>query len=163
MVYLLVYGDSAQFVKMAKHFGLWTHPRSHFRFLQLLQFERNIYLIADVRFCPLLPSYLAVKPSSVVESVAAEMGRDCVETCAARNLICSQDDMPWLNSCKKLKEHFPCEKGCILETGGDIPSYVSGDMPTHGFCVTKMHNEVILCQGMHLGTSRLCACVPKED
>ena len=161
MVYLLLYGNSPQFVKIAKFFGLWTHPRAHYRFLQVVEFQQNIYLIADVRFCPLLPSFLAVQPSAVVRSIAADMGQDCVNTCAAKELICSQQDMPWLNSCKALKKHFPCEKGCILETGGDIPSYVSGDIGTHGFCVTKMHNDLILCNGLHLGTSRLCACVPR--
>lgn len=160
MVYLLLYGDSNTFVSFAKFFNIWTHPRSHYRYLQIVEFARNIYLIADVRFCPLLPAFLSVKPSDLVVNVAADMGQDCVQACLKRNLMCSQKDMPWLNTCDALKKSFPCEKGCILETGGDIPCYVSGELPTRGFCVTKMHNDVMLCEGFHAGTSRLCACIP---
>jgi alpha-1,3-mannosyl-glycoprotein beta-1,2-N-acetylglucosaminyltransferase len=160
MVFLLLYSDSASFARLASFFKIWGHPRSHFQYLQVLEYERDIYLIADVRFCPLLPDYLRVRPSPQVVVQVAQQGEDCNAACASKELLCSNGDMPWLNTCTALQQHFPCERGCILETGGDIPSYVSADLPTKGFCVTKMHNELILCTGMHLGTTRICACVP---
>jgi hypothetical protein len=161
-VYLMLYGDSVTFQGIAKHFQIWAHPRSHYKYLQMLEHGNDIFLIADVRFCPLLPEYLQVRPSPDFATVVAEQGEDCVMACARKNQVCSSPDLPWLNDCNVLKKHFPCEKGCILETGLDIPSYVSGALPTNGFCVTKMHNELIVCQGQHVGTSRLCACTDKE-
>ncbi len=161
-VYLLLYSDQETFKKLALFFKIWAHPRSHFQYLQVLEYQGDIYLIADVRFCPLAPDYLKVRPSPAVSVVVARQGEDCTDACDKKSMACSSGDMPWLNTCDALKKHFPCERGCILETGGDIPSYVSGDMATRGFCVTKMHNEAIMCHGLHLGTTRICACVPKS-
>lgn len=32
--------------------------------------------------------------------------------------------MWFINSCKELRQHFPCEQGCALELGPDVPNYV---------------------------------------
>jgi hypothetical protein len=125
VVYLLLYGDTARFQEFANYFKIWTHPRSHYHFLQLLEFDGSIFLIADVRFCDLLPDYHRILPSTSVTIVPGAQALTCDASCAARGMICSASDMPWLNSCTVLKKYFPCERGCILEAGADIPSYVS--------------------------------------
>ncbi len=163
LTYLLLYSDTARFVEYATYFHIWAHPRAHYHFLQLLEFEGDLYLIADKRFCPLLPEHMRILPSADVAVVAAAPATDCDDTCERAGQMCSPNDMPWLNNCNVLKQNFACEKGCLLEAGADIPAYVSVKvMPTYGFCVRKMHNEQILCKGLHQGTSRLCACVHKQ-
>jgi hypothetical protein len=34
-VYLLLYGDGSSYSSIAKFFKIWTHPRSHFQYLQV--------------------------------------------------------------------------------------------------------------------------------
>ncbi len=55
MTYLLLYSNTEKFVEYANFFAIWKHPRAHYRYLQLLEYENDIFLIADVRFCTLLP------------------------------------------------------------------------------------------------------------
>jgi hypothetical protein len=161
MTYLILYGDTASYDRIAKFFKIWAHPRSHFQYLQILEYSGDLYLVADVRMCPLLPDYLRVQPHPQLTAVVAQQAEDCGIACSNNGLVCSDKEMSWLNSCAELKKHFPCERGCLLEGGADIPSYVNDALPTRGFCVTKTRNELILCKGFHLGTKRLCACVPK--
>ena len=162
MVYLLLYGDAKTFNLYATYFRIWSHPRSHFEYLQMVEQDGDLFLIADVRFCPLLPDYLRIRPNPATTAVTASRGQTCRAACAAQpgGLVCSAADFPWLNDCAVLRQHFACEKGCIMEKGQDIPSYVSGTIPTKGFCVTKGHNEPSTCDGRHGSTSRLCPCVP---
>ncbi len=162
-IYLLLYGDSSSYSSIAKFFKIWTHPRSHFQFLQMIEYNGDLYLVADVRMCTLLPETLRSLPHPQLTPVVAQQAVDCVRACEENNLVCSNKEMAWLNSCTELKKHFPCERGCLLESGKDIPSYVNGALPTRGFCVTKTRNELISCEGHHAGTKRLCACIPPQD
>lgn len=128
----------------------------------MIEFNNDLYLIADVRMCVLLPETLRALPHPQLTPVAAEQGEDCWNACKRAKLVCSDKELVWLNSCTELKKQFPCERGCLLESGADIPSYVNDALPTRGFCVTKTRNEVILCGGQHIGTRRLCACIPPD-
>lgn len=160
LIYLLTYQDTKTFTEYATFFKIWKQPRSHYQYLQMVELQGDLFLIADVRFCLLLPEYRRLLPSKEVNAIAAKQGTSCGDACAASGQTCSASDMHWLNNCKTLGKFFPCGAACIMEEGKDLPAYVSSEaLPTHGFCVRKPHNEAILCEGMHFGTSRLCACV----
>jgi len=160
MIYLLVYQSSKQYRKIAKHFKIWDHPRSHFQNLQMLELQGDIYLLADVRFCPLLPKHLRTLRNSNAKVIAGKQGLSCDDVCKNEaQMRCSAHEMAWLNRCVELKSKFECEKGCLMEVGKDIPSYVSGDLASKGYCVIQALNSPMNCDGHHSETSRLCACL----
>lgn len=71
---------------------------------------------------------------------------------------CSASDFWYINDCAQLQAHFPCERGCMLELGRDVPNYVMDpDLPNHGTCLVSQ--EQARCEAVHPGTARLCPCV----
>ena len=156
MTYLLLYDDTPKFVALAQFFRIWQHPRSHYRFLQVIEFDQDLFLIADVRFCPLLPDHMRLLPSNAVAVVPAKEGNTCEQACAANRGTCSPQDMPWLNSCKKLKQFFPCERGCLLEAGMDLPAYVSSVSVHESFCLLASFLFPSLCSVFHGDQRLLC-------
>ena len=77
-------------------------------------------LVADRRFCPLLPAHLALPPSEGLTPLAALRNQSCTEACSLAGLHCSEPDLWFLNDCSALKRHFPCERGCTMEIGPDV-------------------------------------------
>lgn len=57
------------------------------------------FLVADRRFCPLLPKDMQLPPSAGMEPVAAERWQSCHDACSGRGMACSAKDFWWLNSC----------------------------------------------------------------
>ncbi len=37
---------------------------------------------------------------------------------------CAGADFWFINTCEALRQHFPCEQGCGMEIGPDVPNYV---------------------------------------
>ena len=71
---------------------------------------------------------------------------------------CSGEDFLFVNSCEVLKQHFPCERGCTVELGLDIPNYVVDlRLATHHTCLIAQ--EQPSCKASHPATARMCPCV----
>eukprot|EP00887_Chlorella_sp_A99_P006242 scaffold3.g6242.t1 len=120
-------------------------------------------LVADRRFCPLLPpGPLAIPPSAGLAPLAARRNESCLDACGAAGMHCSAPDFWFLNTCAALKAAFPCESGCTVEIGPDIPAYVPDPgAQLHGYCLVTQKSS--RCGARHAGTARLCACVPGAE
>ena len=54
------------------------------------------------------------------------------------NLTCSASDFWFINSCEELQRNFPCERGCNVVLGDDVPNYVVNEtMPTFHQCLVR--------------------------
>jgi len=64
------------------------------------------------------------------------------------------------NNCTRLAQRFGCARGCIYETGTDIPAIVADDAPisTAGSCVVTEMTNKLSCEGKHMHTHRVCVC-----
>ena len=73
-------------------------------------------------------------------------------------MACRTEDFWFINTCEELSKHFPCEKGCAVELGFDVPNYVSSpELPTFQTCLVSQAEA--RCSALHTGTRRLCPCV----
>ena len=73
-------------------------------------------------------------------------------------MVCSGGDFWFVNSCETLKQHFPCERGCTVELGLDIPNYVVDlSLATHQTCLIAQKQPS--CEASHPATARMCPCV----
>ncbi len=54
-------------------------------------------------------------------------------------------------------QNFPCESGCAVELGSDIPNYVMDpNLSTfHSCLITQKQPQ---CDASHAATARLCPC-----
>jgi len=41
-----------------------------------------------------------------------------------QEMECNSHEFWFINSCEELSKHFPCEQGCAVELGNDVPNYV---------------------------------------
>ena len=69
------------YLKVARMFRIWPYPRGHHRNLLIMPVHGSRFLLADQRFCPLLPDQLKVLPSPTLQPTAAAVGKDCIITC----------------------------------------------------------------------------------
>jgi alpha-1,3-mannosyl-glycoprotein beta-1,2-N-acetylglucosaminyltransferase len=142
---------------LAKVLDLWPYPRGHFKHALALEVQEFIVIVADERNCPFLPLQMRLKPSPHLTPVISEQGQDCNAACRNNGLTCSEPDFWFLNSCEVLSQHFPCEAGCALVIGEDIPNYVVEDsMNTYRKCLVTERQST--CAASHRATLRLCAC-----
>ena len=66
----------------------------------------------------------------------------------------------FVNQCSALKAAFPCEAGCALSLGADVPCYnVDAHSAAFGQCLTTEARS--RCDAHHGSTRRLCPCVPR--
>lgn len=140
------------------------------------------FLVADRRFCSLLPKKQQLPPTPGMRAVPGEQHQSCHDVCESRGLACNSKDFWWLNSCSGggpalgalhgrpqpraplpaqarsgaarpprkgpircpprwrppavMRRHFPCEKGCTIELGPDVPAYVADANQTlHKYCL----------------------------
>jgi len=103
---------------------------------------------------PPLPTQLQI--------VKGEQGQNCHKACARQGLSCDQASIKTINTCDKMKAHFPCENGCMDSYGGDQPAYVVPNalrMHQPGTCMINTQREIMSCEGQHANTRRLCPCV----
>jgi hypothetical protein len=73
-------------------------------------------------------------------------------------MACSSDDFWFINQCEVLMRHFACERGCAVEMGADIPTYVL-DPSFRTFQTCLVGQAQPLCDARHNATARLCPCV----
>eukprot|EP00904_Undaria_pinnatifida_P012446 jgi/Undpi1/8331/HiC_scaffold_25.g10800.m1 len=88
----------------------------------------------------------------------------CDDVCSAKDMTCKESVFELINSCKLLKENFPCDS-CAESYGPDQPSYVELDAPelNHpGKCLLTSKPAESRCSASHGLTRRLCPCLPRE-
>jgi hypothetical protein len=160
--YLVAY-TIEQYLRVSLRLKLWPYPRGHFQHVAAIPWNGSRFLVADRRFCPLLPPEQQLPPTPGMAQIPGEQHQSCNEVCEARGMTCNAKDFWWLNSCAVMRKHFPCEHGCIIELGPDVPAYVVDPSQTlFHYCL--LTQKASLCAAKHAATARLCACVPpKED
>lgn len=147
------------FRMLADLLDLWPFPRGHSQHAIEVKVHGVTILLADERSCPYLPSHLRVRPSRGLTPIAAVQGQTCDAACRYNHMKCHAPDFWFLNSCEVLANFFPCEAGCALVLGDDIPNYVVGNqMDTHQKCLVSERQAT--CAASHKATARLCSCVP---
>jgi hypothetical protein len=178
---LLLY-TSEQYAQLAKLFGafslfvhkkprrvlsicrqcaeIWPTPRGGSRGVTFVHDSDVAYVLADARGCELLPAALQLLPPSGLAHVAAARGDTCNATCAADGGACDGGSFWWVNRCAALRAAFPCERGCALAVGPDVPAYNDdAKSSAHQQClVTETRSR---CDARHHATRRLCPCVPR--
>lgn len=177
-------------------------------------------LVADRRFCPLLPPDQRLRPTPGMRAVAAQRNQSCIAACeVAGGLWCRPADFWFVNTCSgglrltgrpccmascsniasraapceapaaslarfaslhgpllsgphtapatplpvcaELKQHFPCERGCTVELGPDVPLYVmEPSSPGYRYCLITQRPS--RCSATNSGAARLCPCSPPE-
>jgi alpha-1,3-mannosyl-glycoprotein beta-1,2-N-acetylglucosaminyltransferase len=123
------------------------------------------------RLCPCINTARAAQKAKrlhgLVAVAAARADDSCVAVCMQHKqdpnfktarYQCDESQFDYISSCKELQAHFPCT-ACIVNTGADLPNYVSreGD-PNHGKCLLAASQPT--CTGSHVSSRRLCPCVP---
>ncbi|KAK3274131.1 hypothetical protein CYMTET_17673 [Cymbomonas tetramitiformis] len=144
--------------QLANAFGLWPYPRAHHNHVAYARYEGVLLLVADARFAAVIPEALKIPPSASLQAVPARPASSCNGACADVGLRCSEPDFWFINNCQELAKHFPCERGCALVLGPDIPNYVHNPaLNTYQKCLVTQ--EQSRCSASHPSTTRLCACV----
>lgn len=154
-----------EFKEVGVQFNLYPAQfRSHHNGLLLTRDPRSgaaIALVDRRRGEKYLPEEEAIRPPPDIQYIAAQQGHSCDITCGTLvGYRCDEKFLPFANTCKLLKAHFPCEEGCGHETGDEIPCYVA---PQTGLITTTMclvSDIAPKCRAAHPKTRRLCACVP---
>jgi len=150
-----------QYNELSKLFGVVSFPRAHFKHIAILNVADATFLLADVRECPFLPTDLRIFPSPALVLLRADRGMDCKATCETARMWCDATQFPFINKCEVMQQHFPCERGCDLVEGPDVPNYVDGvGLPTYQQCLVT--DKRPKCDGSHQETFRLCPCIARE-
>ena len=79
-VYLALY-TSESYPRTARKLGIWPFPRGHYHFVTRLPVKGAMLLLADQRFCPLLPDQLRIKPREGLKPVTAAQHESCHAAC----------------------------------------------------------------------------------
>lgn len=157
-VYLVVYRQE-DYEKLARHLHIWTVPRGHFQHVAILPNRGSLFLLADARASPLLPEGLRVRATPGLLPVAAQAYQSCDTACEEAGQTCNSEDIWFVNTCEALSASFPCEAGCSLELGAEIPCYViDSKLATSRQCLVT--ESMALCRAKHKSTARLCPCIP---
>lgn len=161
-VWLIPY-KGEDYSKVASAFRIWPSPRGHHHNLAIVPYRGSTFLLADQRFSMLLPEALRIFASTTLQAIPGLLSEDCHSVCRGVALTCEKQDFWFINTCKELKKHFPCERGCAMEVGPDLPNYVVGaNLSTYQTCLI-MEGGGSTCQASHKSTRRLCPCVQKES
>lgn len=179
------YGPS-EFEVVAKFFGIWhEHKRGAHNGLHEFRWngETSYILLINVHdtipdnYRALMPERAvfmqpsAFDPALMLDMHRQELGligfparlvnQNCDEVCAAAGKKCDKNVFALLNTCKSLKEKFPC-KSCHESFGFEQPAYVdpAGDSgPSAGACLFSSQLDLnSVCSAKHQSTKRLCAC-----
>lgn len=113
------------------------------------------------------------EPDNIVYRVG-EARKNCYDVCADRNERCIARAVRSLNSCRVLRDYFPCEMQCArvdqYTYGTTMPGYVvSWWDPHHGYCIVVQgrgvmdeDDDVDMCEHANGHVQRLCPCVHEE-
>ncbi|DBA72905.1 TPA: hypothetical protein ACH3X2_009866 [Trebouxia sp. C0005] len=159
-VYLALY-TAESYPRTARKLGIWPFPRGHHHFVTKLPVKGAMLLLADQRFCPLLPEQHSMKPRKGLRAFPAAQHESCYAACRNQEMECNSHEFWFINSCEELSKHFPCEQGCAVELGNDVPNYVV-DVSLGSFQTCLVNQKQPKCEAANPSTRRLCPCVPKQ-
>jgi alpha-1,3-mannosyl-glycoprotein beta-1,2-N-acetylglucosaminyltransferase len=149
--------------RLAARVDAWPYPRGHSEHAAAVTApgdgagDDRVVILADERFCPHLPDELRLRPSAGMTPTPARRNQNCDDACRGVGMRCVASDFWFLNSCEALARRFPCENGCALVLGDDVPNYVVGkELDTFGKCLVTERQST--CRAAHRHTRRLCAC-----
>mmetsp|Transcript_32694 Transcript_32694/g.53013 ORF Transcript_32694/g.53013 Transcript_32694/m.53013 type:complete len:515 (+) Transcript_32694:79-1623(+) len=148
------------FQSIADHFGIWPFTRASHKHTTLIKSGGHQIILADLRQSPYVPDNLEILAPPNLQTISGSQGQSCSLVCDEKQLQCSAGDFDRINDCALLVQKFPCEAGCSLEWGPDIPNYLSqvGDLH-YGRCLVT--EWVPTCEASHPFTRRLCPCIPR--
>ncbi len=88
-VYLALY-TAESYPRTARKLGIWPFPRGHHHFVTKLPVKGAMLLLADQRFCPLLPEQHSMKPRKGLRALPAAQHESCYAACryALLQLLC---------------------------------------------------------------------------
>lgn len=96
--------------------------------------------------------------------LTSAVGQDCSSVCDNYGWFytyeCVDEYISYANKCEVMKQYFPCENGCVMELGDDVPAYVATIGNNYHKCVTT-ESTTFMCSGSHERTQRLCPCTIK--
>jgi len=138
-----------QYPKLASELALWPTPRAFFGGRLVLKLDDDTTVILE---------RTAVLATRLEPVILAKRNESCAETCGGDGCIPAATTA-W-NNCTRLAQRFGCARGCIYETGTDIPAIVADDAPisTAGSCVVAEMTNKLSCEGKHMHTHRVCVC-----
>ncbi len=79
-VYLALY-TAESYPRTARKLGIWPFPRGHHHFVTKLPVKGAMLLLADQRFCPLLPEQHSMKPRKGLRALPAAQHESCYAAC----------------------------------------------------------------------------------
>ena len=133
--------------------------------------HENAY-VSPAHYCysasgaPRAPPRLPPPPSLPQGSVAlaAADGVSCADACRAEGRACAPDAADALSDCNALRDHFPCEAGCVAgAAGAAAPAYVlpsaAKAMRPAACLLLGPQGTPPACDAATAGMRRLCACV----
>mmetsp|Transcript_11262 Transcript_11262/g.33832 ORF Transcript_11262/g.33832 Transcript_11262/m.33832 type:complete len:752 (-) Transcript_11262:379-2634(-) len=160
-IYLMVYRVE-DYPTIARHLRIFPYPRAHFHNIALLPYQGSFFLLADGRMCPLLPDAHRIPPTPGLLPVPAQAFQSCDSACRAQGKECGGQDFWFINTCQALADAFPCQAGCGLELGPEVPCYVDdARLNTHQKCLVTQRKP--RCSARHASTKRLCPCIPPDS
>ena len=121
---------------------------------------QTLYLVDRRTAMYLQLPYLEL-PAPGLTHIPAARSESCTRTCAQHALVCAPFQMPFVNSCGMLRQHFKCEAGCGHQVGLELPCYViDPQQVTYHQCLTS-DEAPTNCDASHPSTRRICACLPR--
>jgi alpha-1,3-mannosyl-glycoprotein beta-1,2-N-acetylglucosaminyltransferase len=153
-----------QYKSLSSALGIFPSPRGHHGLAVEIRPYRGLRLfLADARMSAWVPDAHREHRRAGLRPVAAKQQVSCVQACAAApgGMVCEASQFDFVNTCEALAAAFPCENGCRLVVGPDIPNYVN--FPSdfqHQMCLVT--DGVSTCGASHRATQRLCPCVPRK-
>lgn len=138
-----------QYPAIARELSLWPAPRAFFGGRLALKLDADTTVILE---------RTTTLATALVAPILAQRNESCAETCTGSGCIPAAT-AAW-NNCTRLAQRFGCARGCIYETGQDIPALVADDAPiaTAGACVVAEITGKLACEGKHMHTRRVCVC-----
>ena len=107
----------------------WDHARLADLLIVQNALDANSYFLFSVLSVPLSSIWSQLAARWVAELGAVWCGRGRRQVCGAR-------DFWFINTCEVLAAAFPCQAGCSLELGPDVPCYVEDPRrDTHHMCL----------------------------
>jgi alpha-1,3-mannosyl-glycoprotein beta-1,2-N-acetylglucosaminyltransferase len=151
-----------EYQRYSRMLGIFPNPRGHYKLATVIRTLRGATVIlVDARMSPLCPAALRVPARTDLRATKAPESTSCTATCATANLVCDASQFEYINTCEALQAVFPCEEGCRLVVGPDIPNYVYSTQDTQAkMCLIT--DDVSTCEAAHRFTQRLCPCVNRS-
>ncbi|CAK9007791.1 3-mannosyl-glycoprotein 2-beta-N-acetylglucosaminyltransferase (N-glycosyl-oligosaccharide-glycoprotein N-acetylglucosaminyltransferase I) (GNT-I) (GlcNAc-T I) [Durusdinium trenchii] len=160
--YLILYRRE-QYKLMAKQLSLWmSEPRAFFAGVIQVGHTPTLLLAEARDAAAVLEPGEGIAKNPNMRPVAADANQDCNAACATKlqGFKCDADQLPFVDRCSVMLEHFACEGGCGNQIGKELPCYVVNPDDVNFQQCLRSYSQFVSCNALHPNTRRLCACVP---